>query len=547
MSNEPFTQSVSTANSHDLLEAEEARLILKMSPAKFEFFISTDQLRIFRANGRTCFRREDIAAIAMKRQIVQAKASKLNEKPPAAAPTSSAKTEKGQPNKCTITPRMSQGLKPKANPNIIAKANTVPKVDEEAGDKEVQESSTKPPTNGHRNLWLIAGGAAMVVVVSVMAFVITEANSKTPSVAPTSNTIAFENCKAAPGLVEAATGERPLSFGVAGKLRAVFVEEGQTVKAGSLIAELENADLVARLTSAQADLRSAEAKFGITRGNLQSDLVKAESEEARLRAELSLLEPRQEDIDQVKADVRALQADARRLDEDEQKYSDPKGRGTSWSIQLYDQARGFAEAAAAKLAAAKTRVRALEAGSRPEEKERMLAMISSAKAEVLRQKETRSYQIQSTQAFVDQVRAQVDLAKAELDKTKIMSAIDGTVVRKYMHPGEVIDALHSQPVVTVADMLSLRVRADVDEADFPHIRVGQRVKITADALEKGKYFTGSVAQISHVTGQKRFSTGEAKERMDVKIIETIVKFDSPPPARFLKLGLRVTAYFEIAK
>ena len=62
--------------SHDLLDSEAARSILKMPQAKFELLVSSGQLPIFRSNGGTCFRREDIAAIALKRQGAQAKPGK---------------------------------------------------------------------------------------------------------------------------------------------------------------------------------------------------------------------------------------------------------------------------------------------------------------------------------------------------------------------------------------------------------------------------------------------------------------------------------------
>lgn len=542
--------------SQDLLETEEARTALNMPLAKFELLISSGQLPIFRSSGRTCFRREDIAAIAARRKAGQAKALKVSEKPRAAAPVKNTNTAKKERDKYSVTRQTLTNLKSKTErASVDAKVEPTPKlqpcverIDEDAiDDADDRTCSRLQAKRSTRGAWLVAGGAAVAIAVAALTFMSATSSVETPVAPQASGAVAFANCRAAPGLVESTSGERPLSFEVAGKLRAVYVEEGQTVKVGSLIAELENADLAAKLKSSQAGLSAAEAKLGILRGNLDSDLKKAESEVSRLRAELALLEPRQEDVEQARADARALEADAKRLAEDEQKYSDPKGRGTSWSVQLSDQARGLAEAAGAKLASAEARVRALEAGSRPEEKERMRAILSSAQAELARQKTTSPFQLQSAQAQADQCKAQVELAKAELERTRIMSAIDGTVVRKYMHPGEVIDALHSQPVVTVADMLNLRVRADVDEADFPRIQVGQHVRITADALGEGKFFSGTVEQVSHVTGQKRFSTGEAKERMDVKIVETIVKFDSPPPAKLVKLGLRVTALFEVAK
>ena len=435
-----------------------------------------------------------------------------------------------------------QSLRPKSKSKFEPALRGV-----DEGQAEVETPLVVKRQKGNTGSWLIAGGAISALLVAALTFPGAFQPNDASPIPAVPDSIEFAKCKAAPGLVEAVSGERPLSFELGGKIRTVLVEEGQQVNAGDPIAELENADLAAKLKSSQADLSAAEAKLGILKGNLESGIKKAESEIARLKAELVLLEPRQEDIEQGRADAAASEADAKRLAEDALKYSDPNGRGTSWSVQLYDQARRLSEAAAAKFASSKAHLRALEAGSRPEDKDRMRAMLSSAEAEIVRQKTTSVFQIQSAQSQVEQSIAQVDLARAELQKTRIITTISGTVVRKYMHPGEVIDALHPQPVVTIADLSQLRVRADVDEADFPHISVGQRVKITADAQDDGKFFSGTVTQISCVTGQKRFSTGEARERMDVKIVETIVKFDTPPPTKLAKLGLRVTAFFEIGK
>ncbi len=174
---------------------------------------------------------------------------------------------------------------------------------------------------------------------------------------------------------------------------------------------------------------------------------------------------------------------------------------------------------------------ALKSGSRPEEKDRTRAMLASAESEVARRKATHSFQVKSAEAQVEQARAQVELASAELDKTRMLAQVNGTVVRKYMYPGEVIDVLHPQPVVTLADLTQLRLAADVDESDYAQLHPGQRVTIAIESASDAKSYTGTVDTISPITGQKRFSTGEAKERQDVKIIEAIIKFDTPPPAR----------------
>jgi len=542
---QPTPPPAPAALSHDLLDAEEARLVLNMPQAKFELLVSSGQLPIFRSEGRTCFRREDITAIALKRKAAQSKPAVRSVAPVSAAKKEApaAEAAKKERDKYAVTRQTLPAMKPK--PKSSASLERIDAADEQADREDDDRPTAVPAAKRGLPVWLLAGAAAVVILFASWTFMSTRQNSNQLSHGPTPNLNTFANSKAAPGLVEAVSGERPLSFEVGGKIRAVFVDEGQRVKIGDVIAELENTDLTAKVKSSEADLSAAKARLGILKGNLESDLKKAESEVDRLKAELLLLEPRQEDIDQADADAKAAGFDANLAAEEAERYFDASGQYKSWPKQLYDQALRKSQSAKAHADSASAHMRALKSGSRPEEKNRVKALLASAEAEVARQNATSAFQVQSAQAQVDQTSAQVELAKADLQKTRIVSNIEGTVVRKFMHPGEVIDVLHPQPVVTMADLTQLRVRADVDEADFPSIQIGQKVKITADALEDGKFFTGTVEQVSYITGQKRFSTGEARERMDVKIVETIVKFDAPPPAKMVKLGLRVTTFFEV--
>ena len=458
------------AAAHDLMDAEAARQLLKMPAAKFELLISTGQVRVFRSDGQPCFRREDIAALALKRQAAPAKsAAPRKVAPPAAAPAApGAPAAKSSPRSEAMKPPA-----PKATPSIPK-----PSEPDDMEEEEFEEPPPPAPRQKSRAVSRFLLPAAIVIAIIAFAWTFNTASkhSELPIAVPPPAPGAFANSKAAPGLIESVSGERPLSFEVGGKIHAVLVEEGQSVNVGDTIAELENADLNAKLKSSQADLSAAEAKLGMLNGNLESDLKKSESEVARLKAEILLLEPRKEDIERARAETAATEADCTRLTEDAKRNADIHAQNTgAVPQQLVDQTKRLAEAAAAKCNASKAQLHALEAGSRPEEKDRLSAMLASAEAEVSRQKTTSAYQIQSVQAQVDQSKAQVELVKADLQKTRIVSASSGTVVRKYMHPGEVIDALHPQPVVTVADLTQLRVRADVDEADFPGISVGQRV------------------------------------------------------------------------
>ena len=95
--------------------------------------------------------------------------------------------------------------------------------------------------------------------------------------------------------------------------------------------------------------------------------------------------------------------------------------------------------------------------------------------------------------------------------------------------------------MTLADDSSLRVRLDVDETDVAHLHVGQHAFVTAEAFGTHR-FTGHVIRVGRILGRKNVRTDEPSERVDTKILETLVELD---PGQTLPLGLRVDAYVQV--
>jgi len=403
-------------------------------------------------------------------------------------------------------------------------------------------STPRPKRESLKTAYLAIAGVVTALSLALATFFFTQFRQRdnAPHAAPLATV--FNATVAAPGLVESASGLRKLSFEMAGKVKRVVVDEGETVRTGQLLAELENTDLAARVESARADVAAAKAQLGITGESLETDVIRAQKEVDRLKAELAMLEagPRKEEIAAARAQAAVAEADANRALEDQQKYRDPTGRYESWSKQLYDQAMRQAQAAAARHDAARARLQELEAGTRPEEIERARAVLASAQAELARQAATQPLRMDAVRAQLAQACAELQRAEAELNKTLLVSPIDGTVVWKFLDGGEAIDAIQRRPVLAIADVSRLRVRASVDEADYPRIRAGQKVRIAADAFPD-EFFSGVVERVGRSAGEKPFTTGEARERLDVRVIETIVKLDD---ASRLKLGLRVRAFFD---
>ena len=92
--------------------------------------------------------------------------------------------------------------------------------------------------------------------------------------------------------------------------------------------------------------------------------------------------------------------------------------------------------------------------------------------------------------------------------------------------------------MTIGDKKILRVRVDVDETEIGKVHVGQRSYVTADAFA-GQKFWGRVVRVGQQLGRKNVRTDEPTERVDTKILETLVELDKGAQ---LPVGLRMDAF-----
>ncbi len=102
----------------------------------------------------------------------------------------------------------------------------------------------------------------------------------------------------------------------------------------------------------------------------------------------------------------------------------------------------------------------------------------------------------SAQAGLEVARAQVQVQRVAENFTEIRAPFDGVVLVKNANVGDIITPLSSAAgttgaVVTMADMRTLEVEADVSEGSLEKARIGQPVEITLDALP-GMRFMGQV-------------------------------------------------------
>lgn len=296
---------------------------------------------------------------------------------------------------------------------------------------------------------------------------------------------------AAAGRVEPSSEDIKLASQLNGKLKSILAEEGDKVKAGQLLAELENSDYRAQVESAAAEVQQKEAE-------LRKVINGARAQERR--EALSTVE-----------EARAVMNNARSEMERRQKLF------AAGVISREEADRYAKEYQVAK--------------ARYDEMSQHHALVAADAREEDRAMAGANLQL---------AKARLDEARAVLEKTCIRAPIDGTVLRKHHRAGESVSnsSTSPDPIFTMGDKRALRVRVDVDEADVSKLTLGQAAYVTADAYGTRR-FPGHVVRIGQELGRKNVRTDEPTERVDTKILETLVELDNGID---LPVGLRVNAF-----
>jgi ABC exporter DevB family membrane fusion protein len=296
---------------------------------------------------------------------------------------------------------------------------------------------------------------------------------------------------AGPGRVEPESEDIKIGSELSGRLKSVRVEEGDSIHHGQVLAELENADYRAQVESARANVIAKEAALRkVINGARRQERDEAWSSVSEAKAVM----------ENAKSELHRRQA------------LFTAGVVSREELERYSRE---ADVAAAKYDAAVQQHALVD--DRAREEDRSLA-----------------------EADVTLAQAQLDEAQARYDKTFIRSPIDGNVLRKHHRNGESVSNSSTvpDPILTIGDRKALRVRMDVDETDVSRVTVGQRAYVTADAYGKQKFW-GHVVRVGQQLGPKNVRTDEPTEKVDTKILETLVELDTGSQ---LPDGLRVDAF-----
>ncbi|MFN7933250.1 MAG: efflux RND transporter periplasmic adaptor subunit [Bryobacteraceae bacterium] len=295
----------------------------------------------------------------------------------------------------------------------------------------------------------------------------------------------------APGRVEGASETIEVGAQMDGVVRTVLVAEGQLVKKGQKVAEMHCPELPAELAHAEAQVE--------------------QSRQARLRVERGSRDEERRVSEQKVVAARATLAEAK-VHLDRMKYL--VGHGALAQNQL-DRAIRDHDVAVAQLNESIRAEELVKAPALPED-------IAKADAEILAAEQ------------------KVDLTKRRIYKCGVAAPSDGTVLRIMLKPGESFSTFNPRPILTMADLSTRRVRAEVDERDVAKVRVGQSASIGLEGSPQ-QAFTGTVSSLYTTMGRKRIRTGDPSEKSDRDVLEVLLDIDGSPAQ--LPVGLRVAVHF----
>ncbi|MBN2347000.1 MAG: efflux RND transporter periplasmic adaptor subunit [Candidatus Aminicenantes bacterium] len=141
---------------------------------------------------------------------------------------------------------------------------------------------------------------------------------------------------------------------------------------------------------------------------------------------------------------------------------------------------------------------------------------------------------------IEQARASLKSTSDSIQKTSIVSPIDGIVTSLNVEEGEVaiIGTMNNPGTVlmTIADLSVMEAEVLVDETDVVKVKPGKRAHVTVDALP-GRIMEGTVTEVGNSAVSALASIGgTAAESKDFK---TVITLEAPPPS--LKPGFSATA------
>lgn len=286
-------------------------------------------------------------------------------------------------------------------------------------------------------------------------------------------------------------GQRSLTFRSMGIVDRVFVERGDMVKKGQILAQLDTSDLELALKKAELNYDEAKLKLEQSKeGPEATDILSAQAavESARAKYADVLTGPSEEDVTIAARELREAEVS---LKDAQEAYDQVAYRG---DVGLMPQSTNLENATIAYEVAKAKYDQAVEGPTDAEIKAAESAVVEaeSSLEKLLEGPDDKDIAI--AQLAVQRAQMEVENAKLSLEHAVLYSPIDGIIVETDIKEGEL--ATDTKVAITLADISEFHIDINVDELDIVLLEVGQPVEISLDALEDGEILYGHVHEIA---------------------------------------------------
>lgn len=317
----------------------------------------------------------------------------------------------------------------------------------------------------YRIAWMIAG-----------AIVAGLQGSCKPSETSGTEKVSAKETIHAVGYLEPREKLRRLAFQSYGVITEIHPKIGESVKAGDVIAQLNDGIERSALASAEAKLSMAEAnrKLGLA-GAHPSAIAAAEAAFASASEEERY---RRHEVERMEglADKRALST-------------------ADWDAAVFQSA--FAASKAKEAAAFLEQMR-----NQVREEDSLLL-----------------------DAEVIAARSEVAAAEEAVRQKQMIAPLAGTVAEIFLREGEAVSPSLYEPIILLAPAGAVDVRAEVDQNFAKDLRTGMVAQVRVNKEREWKL--GKVRAVKPIMGRKTVFSREATERMDIQIIEVWIELDKP--------------------
>jgi HlyD family secretion protein len=268
-----------------------------------------------------------------------------------------------------------------------------------------------------------------------------------------------------------------------GRLLEAKVREGDEVKAGDVIAVLDDQQLRDRQAEAQATVAQSEARLQSAQRQisvLEDQLRQNSAETGQSKVDANgRVSQAQGELAAAEADL-AQQEAAYKLDLFDKDAYTRLAQSGAVSERQGKQAETTAETQAALVAASKRKVEAARGALAMAEATLSNPDIRSLQASVLR-RQIAQQEAEIASAAADEQHARAALREAEANRKDLIvtAPFDGTVVTRTAEPGEVLTA--GTPIVTLLDLHKVYLRGYIPEGQIGRVKVSQAARVYLDS------------------------------------------------------------------